>query len=401
MGEYKGPLGALSTIRSHVYPAAWSHATLRPCTASADDIAGHPRYDATMMDVTFERRAAVATVTLDRPQALNALTLAMADQLDRQLREWAADPAVAVVAIRSAGGRAFCAGGDIRALYEAGRRRDAYVADFYRTESRLNHRIKTYGKPYIALIDGIVMGGGVGLSIHGSHRVVTERCQFAMPETGIGFFPDVGASWFLPRCPGALGTYLGLTGARLGAADMLYCGLATHYVPSGELAALSEALEGARWADDHGATIDALLDRASRDPGPPALAQHRVTIDRCFGANSVEEVVARLEADGTEWARETVSILRRKSPTSLKVTMRQLQVGARLGSFAAAMRMEYRLARHFMAAPDFYEGVRAAVVDKDQTPRWQPASLAEVSDATVAEFFEPVDGSDLELAEES
>jgi enoyl-CoA hydratase len=345
------------------------------------------------MDIRFDRHGLLAIVTLDRAQALNALTLDMAEQLDRRLIAWASDPAVAVVVIRSASGRAFCAGGDIRALYDAGRRNDPYAADFYRTEYRLNHRIKTFGKPYLALLDGFTMGGGVGLSIHGSHRVVTDRCQFAMPETGIGFFPDVGGSWFLPRCPGALGTYLGLTGARLGAADMLYCGLATHYMLSDDVAALPGALE--RGA--HAGAVEASLARHAKQPGPAPLAQHHPAIDRCFAADTVEEVLARLEGEGTPWALETASVLRRKSPTSLKVTMRQLQVGAKLESFAAAMRMEYRLARHFMTAPDFYEGVRAAVIDKDQSPRWQPASLEEVSDDVVARYFEPLVEPDLGL----
>jgi enoyl-CoA hydratase len=355
----------------------------------SDDIPSDPRYDDRAMDIRFDRHGPLATVTLDRPQALNALTLDMAMQLDQTLVEWASDPAVAAVAIRSVGGRAFCAGGDIRALYEAGRRNDPYASEFYRTEYRLNHRIKTFGKPYVALLDGITMGGGVGLSIHGSHRAVTGRCQFAMPETGIGFFPDVGGSWFLPRCPGALGTYLGLTGARIGAADMLYCGLATHHVD--DVAALRELLERE--------SVDAVLERHAKVPGPAPLAQHRAAIDRCFAAETVEEVLAGLESEGTPWARETVSVLRRKSPTSLKVTMRQLQIGATLDSFAAAMRMEFRLARHFMRSVDFYEGVRAAVIDKDQAPRWQPASFEEVSDEAVAQYFEPLAEPDLELTE--
>jgi enoyl-CoA hydratase len=341
------------------------------------------------MDIRFERRAAFAIVTLDRPQALNALTLDMAKQLDARLVEWGSNPEISAVLIRAAGGRAFCAGGDIRALYDAGRRKDPYAPDFYRAEYRLNHRIKKYGKPYVALIDGIVMGGGVGLSIHGSHRVVTELCRFAMPETGIGFFPDVGGSWFLPRCPGALGLYLGLTGARIAAADMLYCGLATHHVRNERLNA---------WADLGADAIDAWLEENSVDAGEPPLAEYRERIDRCFAADGVEGILANLDAEGTAWAQETASVLRRKSPTSLKVTMRQLRVGRELTGFADAMRMEYRLARHFMAAPDFYEGVRAAVIDKDQAPRWQPGSLAEVSDELVAGYFEPLgDEPDLDL----
>ncbi len=350
------------------------------------------------MDIRFDRRGALAVVTLDRPQALNALTLEMAEQLDRRLIAWATDPTVAAVVIRSAGGRAFCAGGDIRTLFEAGKRHDPYVANFYRAEYRLNHRIATFRKAYVALIDGIVMGGGVGLSIHGSHRIVTERCQFAMPETGIGFFPDVGGSWFLPRCPGALGTYLGLTGARLGAADMLYCGLATHHLPSGDLAPLIAELERAAWSGDPGDIVAGILARHRTDPGAAPLAEHRTAIDRCFEADSVDDILSRLDADGTPWARDTAAVLRRKSPTSLKVTLRQLRRGARLKDFGAAMRMEYRLSQRFMAAADFSEGVRAAVIDKDQMPRWQPASLADVSEEVVARYFAPLDEPDLDLA---
>jgi enoyl-CoA hydratase len=350
------------------------------------------------MDIRFDRRGALAVVTLDRQQALNALTLAMAEQLDRRLIAWACDPAIAAVVIRGAGGRAFCAGGDIRALFEAGKRRDPYVASFYRAEYRLNHRIATYAKPYVALIDGIVMGGGVGLSIHGSHRIVTERCQFAMPETGIGFFPDVGGSWFLPRCPGALGTYLGLTGARIAAADLLYCGLATHHLRSGDIGSLIGDLEGAAWSGDPGDVVAGVLARYRADPGAAALAQHRAEIDRCFAADSVDGILSRLDAEATSWARDTAAVLRRKSPTSLKVALGQLRRGAQLEDFGAAMRMEYRLSQRFMAAPDFYEGVRAAVIDKDQMPRWQPASLAEVSDEVVARYFAPLDEPDLDVA---
>jgi enoyl-CoA hydratase len=352
------------------------------------------------MDIHFNRQGPLAIVTLDRPQALNALTLEMAAELDNRLAAWAEDADVAAIVVRSAGVRAFCAGGDIRALYEADRRRDRYVEDFYRTEYRLNHRIKTYRKPYIALIDGIVMGGGVGLSVHGSHRVVTERCQFAMPETGIGFFPDVGGSWFLPRCPGQVGAYLGLTGARIGAADMLYCGLATHSVASADLVQAVSALEQLTWIGDPGGLVAAQLDRHADDPGAAPLAQHRQMIDRCFAADTIEEILSRLAAENTTWADETMAVLQRKSPTSLKVTLRQLRLGAGLSDFGAAMRMEYRLALNTMAARDFYEGVRAAVIDKDQAPQWRPPALAEVSDEMVARYFEPVNGSDLELAAE-
>ena len=350
------------------------------------------------MDIRFDRQGALAIVTLDRQAALNALTLDMVAALDDTLSAWAEDSDVAAIVIRSTGGRAFCAGGDIRALHDASRRGDRYVRDFYRTEYRLNHRIKTYRKPYVALLDGIVMGGGVGLSVHGSHRVVSERCQFAMPETGIGFFPDVGGSWFLPRCPGQLGIYLGLTGARIGAADALYCGAATHYVASADMARIVDELERTTWTGDHRGGVTALLDRLAGDPRPAPLAAHRQAIDRCFAGDTIEEILARLAAEKTAWADETTAVLQRKSPTSLKVTLRQLRLGAGLRDFAAAMRMEFRMALHAVQAADFFEGVRAAVIDKDQAPRWRPATVAEVSDAMVERYFEPREGPDLELA---
>jgi len=340
------------------------------------------------MDVVFESRGRIGIVTLNRLQALNALTLAMVIDIDRQLAAWADDQGIAAVVIRSAGGRAFCAGGDIRALYEASRRGDAYTRDFYRREYRLNHRIKTYPKPYFALIDGIVMGGGVGLSVHGSHRVISERCQFAMPETGIGFFPDVGGTWFLPRLAGRLGTYLGLTGARVGAADTLYCGIATHHCRSDALGSLLDEL-----ARD-GAPAFAGL---GADAGPPPLAPHRPVIDRCFAADSVEEILDRLDREPGEWAKETAAVLRRKSPTSLKIVLRQLRLGAELRDFATAMQLEYRLSQRCVGSHDFHEGVRAAVIDKDQAPRWEPATLAEVDDNTVAGYFAPLDEQDLDL----
>jgi len=352
------------------------------------------------MDIRFDRHGPLAIVTLDRPRALNALTLEMAVALDDRLAAWAGDDDVAAIVIRSAGGRAFCAGGDIRALHDASKRHDPYVRDFYRTEYRLNHRIKTCRKPYIALIDGIVMGGGVGLSVHGSHRVVTERCQFAMPETGIGFFPDVGGSWFLPRCPGQLGTYLGLTGTSIGAADMLYCGLATHSMASGDLARVEGALEQASWTGDPGVVVTALLDLMARDAGAPPLARHREAIDRCFAGDTIEEILSRLALEKTPWTDETIAVLRRKSPTSLKVTLRQLRLGAGLSDFSAAMRMEFALALHMVAMDDFHEGVRAAVIDKDQAPRWQPPTLAGVSEGLVGRYFEPANGPDLQLAAE-
>lgn len=348
-------------------------------------------------DILFEDTGALGRITLNRPGVLNALTLEMARRLDARLVEWGADGRIGAVVIEGAGGRAFCAGGDIRALYEAmGRPGDPLPVEFYRDEYVLNHRVFSFPKPYIALIDGVVMGGGVGVSVHGSHRVATENLLFAMPETGIGLFPDVGGTYFLSRMPGGLGMYLALVGARLGAADALYCGVATHHVPRERLADLAAALAATPFGGDARGAASAAIARFAADPGPPPLADHRAEIDRCFAAGSVEEIIAALAADGGEWAKATLAVIETKSPTSLKVTHRQLREGARL-DFAAAMRLEYRLSQRFCAGHDFAEGVRAAVIDKDAAPKWRPDRLEEVTPAAVDAYFAPLAGGDLVL----
>jgi enoyl-CoA hydratase len=334
-------------------------------------------------EVLFEVKSHAGLITLNRPRALNALTLGMIRDITASLRRWMLDDAVRHVIIRSSGGKAFCAGGDIRALYDWGRRRDPIWFDFYRQEYQLNTLIKRYPKPYIALIDGIFMGGGVGLSVHGSHRVGTERLTFAMPEVGIGFFPDVGGSYFLPRLPGVVGTYLGLTGERLGVADTCDAGITTHHVPSERLDELADALCD---STDVGGCLAAF--RA--DPGPARLSQHRQGIDRNFSHGGVDAIVESLEAAGSDWAKATAAELGKKSPTSLKVTFRQLREGLRL-DFEECMRMEYRMAIHMRDGHDFFEGIRAVVIDKDQKPRWRPARLHEVSDADVAAYFAPLE----------
>ncbi|HUI18685.1 MAG TPA: enoyl-CoA hydratase/isomerase family protein [Alphaproteobacteria bacterium] len=339
-------------------------------------------------DILFARHGSLALITLNRPKALNSLTLAMMQALDPRLDAWEADPTVAAVAIKGAGERAFCAGGDIRALYDSrasGNR--AYRAEFYREEYSQNRRIFRYKKPYVALVDGIAMGGGVGLSVHGSHRVASERTLFAMPETGIGLFPDVGASYFLPRLPGALGMYLGLTGARLKANDCRYTGIATHYVPSAQQPALLAALAAADLAEGR-AAVDAVLERFVENAGPAPLAAERAAIDRSFAADSVEGILAALEREASPWAEATRAVLEAKSPTSLKLTFRQLRAGKAL-DFEAAMVMEYRICQYCMDGHDFFEGVRAAIIDKDGAPQWRPATLAEVREAELDRAFAP------------
>ena len=346
-------------------------------------------------DILFDVRGGVAVVMLNRPKALNALTLGMCVDLDAQLGAWAADGAVRAVLIDGAGERAFCAGGDVRAIWEAGQRGDGLTADFFRAEYTLNRRIKTCPKPYIAVMDGITMGGGVGVSVHGSHRIVTERTVFAMPETGIGLFPDVGGSHFLPRLPGALGLYLALTGVRLKATDCLYAGVATHFVDSAELPELAQALAEADWAGgDPESVADEVIGRFAGDPGMPPLAAHREAIDRCFAADFIERSLAALDAEGDDWAGRTLETLNRCSPTSLKVTCEALRRGAAL-DFDAAMVMEYRLSQAFMARHDFYEGVRAVVIDKDNTPAWDPVRLEDVTPDLVEAHFASLGPRDL------
>lgn len=346
-------------------------------------------------DILFGRRGGIATVLLNRPQALNAFTLGMYRQLDPKLRAWADDPAVHAVLLEGAGERAFCAGGDVRAVYEAGKGIAGdpnFTSVFFAEEYRIIRFIHHFPKPYIAILDGITMGGGAGVSVNGAYRVATERTMFAMPETGIGLFPDVGATRFLNLCPGRIGRYLGLTGVRLGAADALYCGFATHFGPHEQVPALTAALAGIDWAaGKERAQVEIVLARFAADPGPAPLRARRPAIDRCFAGDTVEAILDALqdETEDREWANETRALLLTKSPTSLRITLRQLTVGEGF-DIEDALRLEYRLTQHVMAAHDFYEGVRAALVDKDQKPRWQPASLAEIDDTAVAAYFAPL-----------
>lgn len=352
-------------------------------------------------EIILERKGRTGSITLNRPKALNALTQPMVLALDARLREWAADDSLAAVVVRGAAredGRVpFCAGGDIRLLY--GERDDPardFATVFYAQEYRLNTFVFRYPKPYVALIDGVVMGGGVGVSIHGSHRVMTENALFAMPETGIGLFPDVGATYFLPRLRGKAGLYLGLTGARIVAADALCLGLATHTVAGDALQALDKTLLAADLGEDAHGSIDRLLADCTADLGPAPLARHQAAIDRCFDAGSVEEIVDKLEAEGSEFAQETLAALAQKSPTSLKVTFRQLtEYGAR--GFEEAMALEYRLAMHCNLGHDFFEGIRAQLIDRDRNPAWRPARLDDVTAQVVDAYFEVPPRGDMEF----
>jgi enoyl-CoA hydratase len=347
-------------------------------------------------DILFERRGAAGIVTLNRPRALNAITHGMIRALRAQLDLWADDAAVTRVVIQAAGERAFCAGGDIRALYDLGQAgRYAEALQFWSEEYQLNAAIKNYRKPYVALIDGIVMGGGVGVSVHGSHRVAGDRFSFAMPEVGIGIFPDVGATWFLPRMPGELGTYCALTGERFGIADGCGAGLATHRIPSARFAALLDGLAGT-------VSVDAVLAAFAEQAGEGPILARRAAIDRLFAGNQVEGIIEALEREAAtggadaEWAGKSAATIRTKSPLSLKLALAQVRHGQSY-DFATCMRTEFRIVSRVIQDHDFYEGVRAVIVDKDNKPRWQPSTLAAVSAAEVERHFAPLAGGDLVL----
>lgn len=344
-------------------------------------------------EIICEVRGAAGMVVLDRPKALNALSLGMVRELARALDAWERDPAVTRVVVTSTSEKAFCAGGDIRQLHDLGRAgRHAEMLAFWGEEYILNARIQSYPKPYVALIDGIVMGGGVGISLHGSHRVAGERYLFAMPEVGIGFFPDVGATYALPRLPGAAGIYLALTGDRVGAADALAFGLATHAVPSARMAELADALSGR-------GSVDEILAAFAHDPGPAKLAGDRETIAGCFGAADLEAVraaIAERAAAGDAFAAKLQQTLAVKSPTSVAIAFEQMRRGVSL-DFAEAMRTEFRIVSRIVAGHDFYEGVRAVVIDKDQAPHWRPDTPEGVTPEAVAAYFAPLGAAELVL----
>lgn len=346
-----------------------------------------------MSDIQFERRGAAGIITLNRPQALNAVTHDMVRALRAALENWAGDPAVTRVVIMAAGGRAFSAGGDIRALTDLGKAGKVDEAvQFWRDEYPLNDYIKNYRKPYVALIDGIVMGGGVGISIHGSHRVAGDKFAFAMPEVGIGFFPDVGATWFLPRMPGELGTYCALTGDRFNPADACAAGVATHRVPTARFPDLLEALCGS-------VSVDAVLAAFAEPAEQGAIASRRTAIDRLFAGDRVEDILRALDSEAgehAEWARTTAVNIRTKSPLSLKLALAQVR-GGKAWDFATCMKAEFRIVSRVIRGHDFYEGVRAVITDKDNRPRWRPETLDGVTDAEVERHFSPLADGDLVL----
>jgi len=337
--------------------------------------------------ILAEKRGALGLLTLNRPQALNALTPGMVAAIAASLSEWAEDPQIRTVAIQGAGERAFCAGGDIRLVQQSVLAGDGVGAKFLADEYRLNACIGAYPKPFVALMHGFVMGGGAGVSVHGSVRLADPDMSFAMPETGIGFVPDIGSSHFLSRCPGRLGLYLGLTGVRIGAADAQAARLVDHIVARADFPALLERL-----ADGQAPQAVAEAFSCKRAPDrvmPAVLAPYRRRIDTVFAASSVEAILERLDRDGSAFARDTAQTLRSRSPTSLKLVFRQLHMARGL-TLRQCLAMEYRLAMRVIEGHDFREGVRAALVDKDRNPRWCPASLAAVPEQDIEAAFAPL-----------
>ncbi|MGY4541580.1 enoyl-CoA hydratase [Arthrobacter sp. UYNi723] len=352
-----------------------------------------------MTEVLSEKRGHLGVITLNRPKAVNALNAGMVDAMLAQLTAWADDDGVATVLVRGAGERGLCAGGDIVAIYRDILGGGAETADFWQAEYRLNSLIAAYPKPYVAFMDGLVLGGGVGISAHGSVRVVTERTRTGMPETTIGFVPDVGGTWLLAKSPGETGTHAALTGAHLTGADALFLGLADDFVPSGSLPELAAALEHE--------SAEAAVVRFAQDPPPSGLEAQRDWIDAAYASDDVEDIVRQLRAVGgsTEGApggepaaeaAEAADTIEAKSPTAVKVTLESLRRAKGL-TLDEALAQEYRVGLRFLVAPDFREGIRAQVVDKDRIPQWKPATLHEVHATDVERFFAPLGDRELNL----
>lgn len=332
-------------------------------------------------------------IRLNRPEVLHALTTDMCQSFSDALSRWERDDRVALVMIDHAPEtRGFCAGGDIRAVAESARLARSGLGDaaaargFFRTEYRLNTRLKYYSKPVIAFMDGVVMGGGVGISVHGAYRIATENTLFAMPETGIGLFPDVGGGWFLPRLKGELGMWLALTGERLKGADVKAAGIATHFVASADIPALKAALMEAS-AEEAGP----ILARYDRAVGAPSYAEHIEAINRIFGKPTLTDIALALKLEDSDWAQHQGEVLATRSPLSLAVAHRQLREGRQMQRFEEVMRMEYRIACRMCQSNDFVEGVRAILEEKDMSPRWSPISIGCVPEATVDMMFAPLD----------
>jgi enoyl-CoA hydratase len=339
-------------------------------------------------DLIVRREGAAGVIVLNRRKALNALTLEMTRGIVAALDAFAADPAVSLILLEGAGERGLCAGGDIRGLYESARAGGDLGKIFWREEYILNARIAAYPKPYVAFMDGIVMGGGVGLSAHGSHRVVTDRTRLGMPEVGVGFFPDVGGTWLLSRARGELGAYFGLTGTAMTGADAVYAGFADAVVGTAQWPALREALTRAP-GKASAADVRAIIDRFATRNAVAPIAAHQAQIDALFGYDSIEWITAALAHETSAWARETLQTLTANSPTGLKLTLKLLRLARASTSLEQCLAREYRAALEIFVNHDFPEGIRAAVIDKDRKPHWSPARIEDVTQEIIARYFEP------------
>ncbi|KAM9663952.1 3-hydroxyisobutyryl-CoA hydrolase, mitochondrial isoform 1-T1 [Trichechus inunguis] len=350
-------------------------------------------------EVLLERKGCAGVITLNRPKLLNTLTFNMVRQIYPQLKKWEQDPETLLIIIKGTGGKAFCAGGDVRAVSEAGKANKKLSQDFFRDEYILNNAIASCRKPYVALIHGITMGGGVGVSVHGQFRVATEKTVFAMPETAIGLFPDVGGGYFLPRLQGKLGYFLALTGFKLKGRDVHKAGIATHFVDSEKLDTLEEDLLALKSPSKENIAdvLETYHAKSKIDQDKPfILEEHMDKINSLFSANTMEQIIENLQQDGSSFAVEQLKIINKMSPTSLKITLRQLIEGSSK-TLQEVLTMEYRLSQACMGGHDFHEGVRAVLIDKDQSPKWKPADLKEVTDEDVNNYFKSLGSNDLKL----
>ena len=347
-------------------------------------------------DLIARKEGSAGILRLNRPKAINAVTLEMFHDIDRALDLFEADPDIAVILLEGAGERGLCAGGDIRALWESSKVKGDLGKILWRDEYILNARIKKFPKPYVAFMDGIVMGGGVGLSAHSRHRVVTEKTKLAMPEVGLGFFPDVGGTWLLSHSPGEIGTYFGLTGQTMNGPDAIHAGFADAVVPSTKLAALREALTKVRLSVTS-AEVEALIAgfATGETAGPVAAMQGK--IDGWFAHNRMEDIVAALQRDGSELALSTLKMLSEKSPRGMVVTLKLLRLARASRSLEECLVREYRAALEVFASDDFREGVRAAVIDKDRSPKWSPARIEDVTPEMVAPYFAEIGADELKF----
>jgi enoyl-CoA hydratase len=345
-------------------------------------------------DLIVRREGSAGIIRLNRPKAINAMTLEMSVGIDAALDQFEKDPAVALVLLEGAGERGLCAGGDIRGLYESSKAGGDLGKMFWRQEYLMNARIAKYPKPYVAFMDGLVMGGGVGLSAHGRHRVVTEKTKLAMPEVGLGFFPDVGGTWLLTRSPGELGAYFGLTGQTMNGPDAIYARFADAVVPSGKLPALREVLTNIR-AGTASSEIEILISGFATGETAGPVAAMQPSIDRWFAHDRMQDIVAALQQDGSEPANATLKTLNDKSPRGMVITLKLLRLARNASSLEQCLVREYRAALQVFASDDFREGVRAAVIDKDRNPRWSPPQIEDVTPEIVAPYLAGIGADEL------